>query len=694
MVTNMNEKEIAFIICKNNMLWYEECVRYIQDLYVPDDYAIDIISIEEADSMAMAYNAAMESSNAKYKVYLHQDVFILHRKFIADILQIFNKDSSIGMIGMIGCRNLPSDAACHHHWDTGRALVYDGIKVRDQDLRKSQDEDEGCVRVEAVDGFLIATQYDYRWREELLDGWHFCDVSQSLEMREHGKKTVVPWQEEPWCYHDCGIHNGDDYEYYRLKMLEAYPQYFGEKAIFSEESSTDRPNKEELDGIHAQLVKLAETGAYDAIWKLTGELRNLQDREIREIVNLAEIYALENASLQGVSSEWWSGHNWNGVYSCYNLMRFILLRMAYQREDERMEKMKEMMELGKIHKDAAISMANRTLVFTDQVFHIVRRKMEEPLVSVILPVYNGADFVGETIESILNQTYKNIELIIVDDASVDQSRKVIGSYKDSRIKTIFCKKNRNVVNSGNIGFEEAKGKYIALIGHDDLWKADKLEKQIAFLEEHPSYSVCFSLMDVIDENRKIVKNSFFYNLFSENNQEADEWVRKLFVYGNSFCAPSACIRKTMLDKAGYYRYALVQLQDYDLWLRLFLEGEVYIYPEKLTFYRRFNNGKNLSAINAETQIRSKHEENYIRSSFIKNMPEKKFTNVFYKYIQNPEAGNEKEIWCEKILFLFNCGISLARYDLADLLEDAECRRILEEKYQIDLNCFYKMNTMA
>lgn len=86
-----NEKLISFIICANNSLYYEECVWYINNLHLPDGYEKDIICITEAESMAQGYNAAMESSNAKYKIYLHQDIFIYHRQFIEDILKIFQR---------------------------------------------------------------------------------------------------------------------------------------------------------------------------------------------------------------------------------------------------------------------------------------------------------------------------------------------------------------------------------------------------------------------------------------------------------------------------------------------------------------------------------------------------------------------------------------------------------------------------
>ena len=96
----MDEKKIAFIICVNDLWYYEESVRYIQELYVPDTYTVDILCIQEADSMPEGYNGGCEASDAKYKVYLHQDTFITNRNFIYDILDIF-ENSQIGMIGVI-----------------------------------------------------------------------------------------------------------------------------------------------------------------------------------------------------------------------------------------------------------------------------------------------------------------------------------------------------------------------------------------------------------------------------------------------------------------------------------------------------------------------------------------------------------------------------------------------------------------
>ena len=213
-------------------------------------------------------------------------------------------------------------------------------------------------------------------------------------------------------------------------------------------------------------------------------------------------------------------------------------------------------------------------------------------------------------------------MLVVDDASLDGSRENISRFeqRDSRVKAIYFEKNNHVCYGGNVCAKMAQGKYLALVGHDDIWKADKIKKQICFLEEHPSYGASFTWVDIIDENEDInnTKWSELYYRFCSCNMKADAWIRKMFFQGNFFCAPSGCVRKDIVDRVGLYRYGLVQLQDYYLWLRVLIEAPVYILQEKLTLYRRFNKGdKNISTINADTQRRDQHETQWICEDIMK-----------------------------------------------------------------------------
>ena len=102
----------------------------------------------------------------------------------------------------------------------------------------------------------------------------------------------------------------------------------------------------------------------------------------------------------------------------------------------------------------------------------------EKLVSVIIPAYNHEKYIGDAINSVLNQTYKNIELIVEDDLSTDNTVKEIKKIKDKRLKTIFSKKNKGPVRTMNHLLSMCKGDYIAILGSDDIWYPEKLEKQL------------------------------------------------------------------------------------------------------------------------------------------------------------------------------------------------------------------------
>lgn len=106
----MDEKKIAFILCVNDEMEYMECKQYLDYLIVPEGYVTDIFAVQEAPSMAAGYNAGMQNSDAAYKVYLHQDVFIINRNFIGDMLAVFGEDARIGLMGCVGASHL--DGIC------------------------------------------------------------------------------------------------------------------------------------------------------------------------------------------------------------------------------------------------------------------------------------------------------------------------------------------------------------------------------------------------------------------------------------------------------------------------------------------------------------------------------------------------------------------------------------------------------
>lgn len=212
-----DNKKIAFIVCMNNEEIFAECRYYIERLELPDGFRKDIIIITDAPSMAAGYNAGMDSSDAKYKIYMHQDVRIINPCFIESVLQIFDIDESIGILGCIGTTKLNRSAMAVTAWNTGK-VMHNGSPLL-LEYRKVTDL---YARVEVLDGLLLATQYDIRWRDDIMDGWHFYDISQCMEFKRAGYQAVVPRQEYPWCYHDDHSSNMEKYNIYRKRFIKEY----------------------------------------------------------------------------------------------------------------------------------------------------------------------------------------------------------------------------------------------------------------------------------------------------------------------------------------------------------------------------------------------------------------------------------------------------------------------------------------
>ena len=215
----MNERKFCFIICTNDELQLQECILYLSLLHVPEGYETDLITVTDAVSMTSGYNEGMRASDARYKIYLHQDSFIVEPFFLDKLLELFRQDKSIGMIGTLGTEHLAGDGIMWHAERCGNVYLlaqHEGSNIR---VLK-----EGHLEVEAIDGLLMATQYDLPWREDLFRGWHFYDVSQCMEFRRAGYKIAVPGQEKNWVIHSCGICSLQHYEENREILLREYPE--------------------------------------------------------------------------------------------------------------------------------------------------------------------------------------------------------------------------------------------------------------------------------------------------------------------------------------------------------------------------------------------------------------------------------------------------------------------------------------
>lgn len=218
----MNPHKICFIYCADQEDLLQESIRHTSALSIPDGYVIEIITISDAKSMTSGYNKAMSKTDAKYKIYLHQDVYILHKNFIIDTLEIFQQNPRLGLIGVIGSAYVPPNGIW---WESGEnyGQVY-GSHSGNMELLAFNNSKEGhsYQPVAAVDGLLIMTQVDIPWREDLFQTWDFYDISQCMEFFRAGYEVGIPFQDTAWVVHDCGVANLANYEDNRLQFIQEY----------------------------------------------------------------------------------------------------------------------------------------------------------------------------------------------------------------------------------------------------------------------------------------------------------------------------------------------------------------------------------------------------------------------------------------------------------------------------------------
>ena len=195
------------------------------------------------------------------------------------------------------------------------------------------------------------------------------------------------------------------------------------------------------------------------------------------------------------------------------------------------------------------------------------------LVSIITPSYNTAEYIGETIESVIAQTYSNWEMIIVDDCSTDNTDDIISQYRDTRIHYFKNKKNSGAALSRNKALREAKGKWIAFLDSDDLWKPEKLEKQLKFMVENGCEFSCTG-REVIDENSHFTGKMVF----------SPKHVGKIGMY--LYCWPGCLGSMYNAETVGLIQIEdLKKNNDYAMWLKVIKKCDFFSMKEVLAGYR-------------------------------------------------------------------------------------------------------------
>lgn len=331
--------------------------------------------------------------------------------------------------------------------------------------------------------------------------------------------------------------------------------------------------------------------------------------------------------------------------------------------------------------------------------------MFNPKISVLMVNYNHETHLSLTIESVLTQSYQNLEFIIVDDGSTDNSREIIKNYalKDSRIKYYFLEKNCHICHATNFGFRKVTGEYLARIDSDDLWYPDKLQKQLNFMQHTADCQVCFSWVDLIDENGCNINDSErnLYNLFNGSHPSAQaHWLEFFFLHGNCLSHPSLLMKTEIQKEIGDFNPAYRQVHDFDYWIRIARKYPIFVMEEKLTIMRRFFNSDTLNTSSTTETDTTRYLNEYllIRKHFFEDMDPDLFANTFRPYFRNPAASTIEEFLCEQAFLLCGCNYGgkpnpiLGIMKLEELLACPATAEVLENTYHFTPISYYKISS--
>jgi len=245
-----------------------------------------------------------------------------------------------------------------------------------------------------------------------------------------------------------------------------------------------------------------------------------------------------------------------------------------------------------------------------------------PRVSVVIKSYNHAAFVAQAIQSVLDQSFQDFEIVVTDDASTDGTADVIRAFADPRIRLDVFPENRGIPAAMNATLARARGGLIAILNSDDYALPGRLARQVSFLDAHPGVGAVFTMPRTVGESGAQTANFVdFRAALALPDFSRRSWLRRFFFGGNLLCSPTAMIRHTAYQRAGDYDTRLTNLQDFDMWIRMCCDSAFHVMDEELTAFRVRADNKNMSAPRPDSRLRTQFEFAHILKRFRAMSPE-------------------------------------------------------------------------
>lgn len=204
--------------------------------------------------------------------------------------------------------------------------------------------------------------------------------------------------------------------------------------------------------------------------------------------------------------------------------------------------------------------------------------MHTPRVSILIPAYNRAEYLPETLASALNQTYADFEIVIVDDGSTDNTAQIVRAISDPRIQYVY-QNNRGVSAALNTAWRAARGEFISLLGSDDLFLPSQLETLLPIIESDPSLGAVYARAQAMD-----ARGEPLAQILGASLKFADDALASL-LYGDSVCGIASLVRRACIERVGGYNESLIANEDWDLWIRIAEIAGFAFHDEILARYR-------------------------------------------------------------------------------------------------------------
>ena len=326
--------------------------------------------------------------------------------------------------------------------------------------------------------------------------------------------------------------------------------------------------------------------------------------------------------------------------------------------------------------------------------------MTRPTVSVIMATYNHGPFVREAVHSVLGQQDVEFEFLISDDGSRDDTREVIASISDPRIRFTPNTVNRGACVVTNELIRAARGEFVALLNSDDRWSVpDKLAYQVDVLRRRPELAATYGRVSFFDrQSRTIPQESLLFGkAFDQENRSQGRWLRRFFDEGNCLCHPTMLIRRTCYDELGAYNNRLRQLPDLDMWVRLVKRHPIHVSERPLIDFRILE-GENTSSQTPDNSIRTINEHFLIALRLFDGVGTEAFEDGFGDTLGGRRISSSRQLEIEKALQYFRVNpwglqkpyrmVGLQR--MFELLDDPESAAILRSEHGIDDLWFQRM----